>query len=170
MSSDRIKQALAEIDSFVPSNLAELEEFKIKFLGKKGLLGELFAAMKDIAAEEKKAYGLLVNEVKDKAEAKYKEAFEKFENATSSVESDLDLTLPGEPVSLGARHPISIVRNTIINIFSRIGYTIAEGPEIEDDWHNFSALNFPPEHPARDMQDTFFLEKDPCVHILQVCR
>ena len=155
-----IDKILEEARQFKAESKEEIEQFRIKYLGKKGALSELFMNFKGVPAEEKKEVGQRINQLKQFIS-------EKIESLLSdiSVESDQDesrdLSLPGPPFSTGARHPISIVRNEIISIFGRLGYTISEGPEIEDDWHVFSSLNFPPEHPARDMQDTFFIEKDP---------
>lgn len=149
-----------EVELFVPQNKEEFEQFRIKFLGKKGILADLFAGFKNVAPDQKKIVGQLINELKNKAENKlevYKDHFEQ-----KNVEyHNLDLTRSAEPIALGTRHPLSIVRNEITGIFSRLGFIVSDGPEIEDDWHNFSALNFPQEHPARDMQDTFFIQKNP---------
>lgn len=151
---------LHEIANFSATNREEVEQFRLRFLSKKGILAELFAAMKSIPAEEKKQYGAQVNELKQAAEAKLASFQEMLEAAADqAAATDIDLTLPAEPLTLGARHPISLIRERILQIFSRIGFTVADGPEIEDDWHNFTALNFPENHPARDMQDTFFIEQ-----------
>ncbi|MFZ7152737.1 MAG: phenylalanine--tRNA ligase subunit alpha [Bacteroidota bacterium] len=151
---------LHEITNFSATNREEVEQFRLRFLSKKGILAELFAAMKSIPAEEKKQYGAQVNELKQAAEAKLASFQEMLEAAADqAAATDIDLTLPAEPLTLGARHPISLIRERILQIFSRIGFTVADGPEIEDDWHNFTALNFPENHPARDMQDTFFIEQ-----------
>lgn len=151
---------LHEITNFSATNREEVEQFRLRFLSKKGILAELFAAMKSIPAEEKKQYGAQVNELKQAAEAKLASFQEMLEAAADqAAATDIDLTLPAEPMTLGARHPISLIRERILQIFSRIGFTVADGPEIEDDWHNFTALNFPENHPARDMQDTFFIEQ-----------
>jgi len=123
-------------------------------------LADMFALMKNIEPAERKNYGLQVNLLKQKTEAIFESFKEKFENVTTD-EKKIDITLPGEPMSEGALHPLSIIRNRIIEIFSAVGFTVSDGPEIEDDWHNFTALNFPEEHPARDMQDTFFIRKNP---------
>ncbi len=157
----QIKSHLTEVKEFGANNLDELEKFRIKFLSKKnGLLTDLFKQFKDVANEHKKEYGQLLNELKktvtQKIEAQKKE-LSKAQNNTQ----DIDLSLPYSDTHLGSRHPISLIRNEITEIFARLGYNISEGPEIEDDQHVFSKLNFPPEHPARDMQDTFFIEKDP---------
>jgi phenylalanyl-tRNA synthetase alpha chain len=156
--SDKIKELLAEVDNFKASSKEEVEKFRLKFLSKKGKLAEIFGEMKNIAAEERKEFGRQVNELKNKVEEKFNSLQETFADDSSESGKKIDLTLPAEPYALGARHPISIVRSRILEIFAHIGFTVAEGPEIEDDWHNFSALNFPENHPARDMQDTFFME------------
>ncbi len=156
----RIEAYLKEAAEYSVSNREELEQFRIRFLGKKGILSALFRDFKNVPPENKKEVGLRINQLKHYVQ-------EQIEMRSTSLtqgnrgKSSKDLTLPGPPLDMGSRHPISIVRQQIISIFSRLGYTISEGPEIEDDWHVFSALNFPPEHPARDMQDTFFVEKDP---------
>lgn len=137
-----------------------LEAFRIEYLGSKNVLKALFGAIKEVENTRKKEYGQLVNSVKQVAEAKYAEVKAGFEAAQESKGADFDLTAPGEPLDLGARHPISIVMNQIVDIFKRVGFTVAENREIEDEWHNFSALNTPDDHPARDMQDTFYLRDD----------
>ena len=156
-----IESYLVEIEAFSPKNKEELEQFRLKYLSKKGILTDLYAEIKNIAPEQRKDFGAAVNKVKTKAEEKIEKYKAQFEEAEVSSLTPNDLTRPGEPLSLGARHPLSIVRSEIIKIFNRIGFVISEGPEIEDDWHNFSALNFAENHPARDMQDTFFIEKNP---------
>ncbi|MCD4747365.1 MAG: phenylalanine--tRNA ligase subunit alpha [Bacteroidales bacterium] len=158
---EKIKQYLEEINSFSADNAEQLEQFRIKYLSKKGIITELFSEIKNVDKEYRKEIGLLLNELKKSSQEKINLLKQKFEISQEKGKSDLDLTLPADFVQLGSRHPLSIVRNEINKIFSRIGFTIAEGPEIEDDWHNFTALNFPEEHPARDMQDTFFIEKNP---------
>lgn len=155
---DKIKQIEKEIEDQVLDNLQDLEDFRLKFLSKKGLIPSLFTDFKNIAPEERKSVGLLINKLKEAATLKHNKSKEKLEQ-TDSVSSSEDLTRPGTPVFLGTRHPLSHVRNEIVSIFSRLGFTISEGPEIEDDDHVFSRLNFPPEHPARDMQDTFFIKR-----------
>jgi phenylalanyl-tRNA synthetase alpha chain len=154
-----IHQYTTEINTFQPADAAELETFRIRFLGTKGLIKDLFDQFKTVSAEEKRSFGKTLNEFKQLAEAKYQSLKEQLETQPEKVVSKDDLTLPGEGFQLGSRHPLSLVRNEIIDIFKRLGFIVAEGPEIEDDWHNFSALNFPQEHPARDMQDTFFISK-----------
>lgn len=156
----KIEKYLEEVQSFNANNLEQLEAFRIKFLSKKGLVPQLFADFKQVAAGDRKAMGQLINKLKTAIQEKIVELKQQLEMQSESRVSGMDLSLPTS-VSLGTRHPLSIVRNEIIDIFSRIGFNVSEGPEIEDDFHNFTALNFPPDHPARDMQDTFFIEKDP---------
>jgi len=138
-----------------------VEAFRLKFLVSKGIVKSLFEEFKTVSSEEKRVLGKVLNEFKQLAENKFKEASEQFENAADSGQSkkEGDLTLPGEGFQLGSRHPLSLVRKEIVEIFKKLGFVVAEGNDIEDDWHNFSALNFAPEHPARDMQDTFFVKK-----------
>ncbi len=155
---EKIKILSAEIENFAISNPQELENFRIKFIGTKGSIKELFNDLKSVPNEEKKEIGQLMNGLRMLAEDKFNQFKSNLEEASNKAES-IDFSRPGEDFSVGSHHPISLVRSEIIAIFNRIGYTVSEGPEIEDDWHNFSALNFPPEHPARDMQDTFFIEK-----------
>jgi phenylalanyl-tRNA synthetase alpha chain len=155
-----IDKILEEAGKFNPTTLEDIEKYRIRYLGKKGVLAGLFMDFKQLPAEQKREVGQKINQLKQYVSGKIDEMLVAFDKEAVNEEA-VDLTLPGEPIQLGARHPISIVRNQIIDIFGRLGYTISEGPEIEDDWHVFSALNFPPEHPARDMQDTFFIEKDP---------
>ncbi|PKP11338.1 MAG: phenylalanine--tRNA ligase subunit alpha [Bacteroidetes bacterium HGW-Bacteroidetes-4] len=155
----KIKELLEQTESFTISSLDELEQFRLKYLSKKGEIAQLFADFKNVPAELKKEVGFEINRLKQKAQEKYDQLKESFEETSASSDGS-DLTRPGEPLELGSRHPISLVRNEIISIFNRLGFTVAEGPEIEDDWHVFTALNFPPEHPARDMQDTFFIDKE----------
>jgi len=158
---DRIQKLIDEANSFTTNSAAELEAFRIKFLGKKGLLNDLFAHFKSVPNDEKKAYGQAINTLKSTAQEKVNSLKTSLENNNSNVSSLGDLTRPGEPINIGGRHPISLVKNQIIDIFSRIGFNVSEGPEIEDDWHNFTALNLPEHHPARDMQDTFFVQTNP---------
>ena len=157
---DRIEQLLEEVSAFKASKLDEVEQLRIKILGKKGELKELFNSFKTVAGDQKKEVGLLLNKLRNKTEEKIVELSSSFVQKEDEGDSFLDLSLPISDDNLGSRHPLSVVKNEIIEIFSRIGYSISEGPEIEDDWHNFSALNFPKEHPARDMQDTFFIDKE----------
>ncbi|MFM2189632.1 MAG: phenylalanine--tRNA ligase subunit alpha [Bacteroidota bacterium] len=151
---------LQEAQNFQAENKEQLDAFKSRFLGKKGVLNDLFANMKQVAPESRKSYGQEVNAIKHAAEEKISQFTALFENSESKSTSDIDHSLPGNWMPVGSMHPVTLVRNEILDIFSRIGFTVAEGPEIEDDWHNFSALNFPPEHPARDMQDTFFMDHE----------
>ena len=159
---DKIKALQEEIEKVVASSIDEVEELRIKYISKKGKIGLLFNDFKTVPPEQKKEVGQAINTLKNFALDKINALKDGFE-AGGSDNSGMDLSMPGEPLKLGTRHPLSLVKNEIIAIFSRLGFTVAEGPEIEDDWHVFSALNFPPEHPARDMQDTFFIEKDPDV-------
>jgi phenylalanyl-tRNA synthetase alpha chain len=158
---DKVTQLLEEVKTFTTENVDHLEQFRIRFLGRKGLLQDLFEEFKMLSAEQKKEAGQLLNQLKNLAQEKVNLLKETLDNSNSEEQVSLDLTKPAGFRDTGTRHPLNIVRNDIIRIFSRLGFTVSEGPEIEDDWHNFSALNFPPEHPARDMQDTFFIEKDP---------
>lgn len=155
---NRIEDIKAEITAYTIANKEELEAFRIKYLGSKGLMKSLFGELKTVPNEEKREVGQLLNGLRQFTQGKYDDLKEKLEEAEEDNVS-FDLTRPGDKVPLGSRHPLSLVRSEIIEIFNRIGFTVSEGPEIEDDWHNFSALNFPPEHPARDMQDTFFIQK-----------
>lgn len=157
----RVQELLDEVRAFQTGTKEELESFRIRFLGKKGVMNELFAAFKDVTPDQRKEFGQRLNELKNAAQAKIDELKSALESERLSGGSGIDLTRSPEPVALGARHPVSLVKNRIIDIFSRIGFTLSDGPEIEDDWHNFSALNFTEEHPARDMQDTFFVMRDP---------
>jgi phenylalanyl-tRNA synthetase alpha chain len=153
-----LEEIASEIRSYVINDSKQAEEFRIKFIGSKGLIKDLYAELKNVAADQKREFGQQINQLKNQADEKYNQAKENF--SESKLNSDkIDLTKPGFDESIGSRHPLSIVRSEIIEIFKKIGFAVSEGPEIEDDWHNFSALNFPPEHPARDMQDTFFIEK-----------
>lgn len=158
---DQIKEHIAQVNAFTAQNAADLEAFRIKYLGSKGLLKDFFAEFKNVPNEQKKEFGQVINLLKTSAEEKVKTLQESFENAQESRGIYGDLTRPGEPFSIGSRHPISLVKNQIIDIFSNIGFNVSEGPEIEDDWHNFTALNLPEYHPARDMQDTFFIQTNP---------
>jgi phenylalanyl-tRNA synthetase alpha chain len=157
---EKISHLIKEIESELIDNADKAEQFRLKYLSKKGVLNDLFEEFKTVANEQKKELGKHLNILKQKAQEKFDLAKEALENSSGSEVLNIDLTLPGEPFTIGSHHPISIVRREIIDIFSRIGFTVAEGPEIEDDWHNFTSLNFPPDHPARDMQDTFFIEDE----------
>jgi len=158
---ETIKEHIAEVKNFTADSKDALEAFRIKYLGKKGLLNDFFAEFKNVPNEQKKAFGQMVNDLKQAATEKVAELKNTLEANTDEKNKYGDLTRPGDPIELGARHPISIVKNQIIEIFSRIGFNVSEGPEIEDDWHNFTALNLPEFHPARDMQDTFFIQTNP---------
>jgi phenylalanyl-tRNA synthetase alpha chain len=157
-----IDRILEDARKFSARTKEEIEQFRISHLGKKGLIADLFKRFKDLPADQKKEVGQKINHLKQYVAEKI-ESMLADTGSEDGSEPEMDLTLPGPPLMHGARHPISIVRNQIIDIFNRLGYTISEGPEIEDDWHVFSALNFPPDHPARDMQDTFFIQKEPDV-------
>ncbi len=158
---DKIKEYIGEANAFSTDNKETLEAFRIKFLGSKGILKELFAEFKNVPNDQKKEFGQIINELKNAAEEKVKTIQDALESKVESAGLFGDLTRPGEPFKMGSRHPISIVKNQIIDIFSNIGFNVSEGPEIEDDWHNFTALNLPEYHPARDMQDTFFIQTNP---------
>ncbi|MBC9794336.1 phenylalanine--tRNA ligase subunit alpha [Sinomicrobium weinanense] len=158
---DKIKEYITEVEQFTSSDKEEIEAFRIRYLGKKGVLNDFFAAFKSVPNGEKKEFGQAVNHLKNAAQEKVNALKEALESQADQKSIYGDLTRPAEPIPLGARHPISIVKNQIIDIFSRIGFNVSEGPEIEDDWHNFTALNLPEYHPARDMQDTFFIQTDP---------
>ena len=155
---DRIDKLISEIEELQVKSKEQLEEFRIKYLAKKGILTAMFDDFKNVAVEEKKDVGKKLNELKIKVQERFNQLKEKFET-TEETSSEIDLTKPAEPIAFGSRHPISIVRIQIVEIFSRIGFTVKEDREIEDDWHNFSALNLPEDHPARDMQDTFFIKE-----------
>ncbi|WP_295126022.1 phenylalanine--tRNA ligase subunit alpha [uncultured Chitinophaga sp.] len=150
-----------EIAAFKPASADELEQYRIRFIGTKGIVKAIFGEMKQVPNEQKKEFGQVLNAFKQLAEGKYEEFVHLKDSGASAADAGLDLSLPAEPHPLGTRHPITIVRNKIVNIFERLGFSIAEGPEIEDDWHNFTALNLPENHPARDMQDTFYINQDP---------
>lgn len=155
----RIKQAIENLKYLSASTIDEIEQLRIQYLGKKGVMNDLFSQFKTVPNEEKREMGSLLNELKNAVQTKIDSLRERIEAKNEQQVQQEDLTKPACLVALGSRHPISLIRNEITEIFSKIGYTVEEGPEIEDDWHVFSALNFPPEHPARDMQDTFFVEK-----------
>lgn len=161
---EKIERVLIEVEKFRIEDKEQLEQFRLKFLIKKSELSELFTELRNVPAEDKRMVGAELNNLKNAAQDKFKEASEAIENNTGNVIADIpDLTLPVIPNELGTRHPLTLVRERIIEIFSRMGFNLSDGPEIEDDWHNFTALNFPENHPAREMQDTFFLEKNPDV-------
>jgi len=158
---DKIKELIEEAEAFKAQSTDEIEAFRIKYLGKKGLLNEFFAEFKNVANDQKKDFGQAINKLKTTAQEKVNALKEELESKEEVKGTYDDLSRPGEPIEIGARHPISLVKNQIIDIFSRIGFNVSEGPEIEDDWHNFTALNLPEYHPARDMQDTFFIQTNP---------
>lgn len=159
---EKINGYTSELNAFQPVSSDELEQFRIRFLGTKGIIKDLFDEFKTVSPEVKRELGKTLNEFKQAAEAKYQLLKEHFAGSELKDESlKQDLTLPGNGLETGSRHPLSLVRKQIIEIFKKLGFNVAEGPEIEDDWHNFSALNFPEEHPARDMQDTFFVSRSP---------
>ena len=158
---EHIHKLIEEAKAFNSQSLEEVEAFRIKFLGKKGVLTDLFASFKEVPSEQKKDFGQAINKLKGAAQDKVNELKRSLSNSVNDSAIFGDLSRPGEPFEIGARHPISLVKNQIIDIFSRIGFNVSEGPEIEDDWHNFTALNLPEHHPARDMQDTFFIQTNP---------
>ena len=153
----KINQLLQEVEALKAANAEELEALRIKYLSKKGAINDLMADCRNVAAEQKKEVGMRLNELKNKAQEKIAALKEQFESQDTGCD-DIDLTRSAYPIELGTRHPLSIVRNEIIDIFARMGFNIADGPEMEDDWHVFSSMNFAEDHPARDMQDTFFIE------------
>ncbi len=156
----KVKDHLKIVADFSAKSADELEQFRIQFLGKKGIMNDLFAAFKEVPGDQKKDFGQALNELKKAVQEKLDSSKSSFENE-QDASSGVDLSMPIINNNLGSRHPLSLVRNEIVEIFNRIGFNISEGPEIEDDWHNFTALNLPEEHPARDMQDTFFIQTDP---------
>ncbi|RYZ45219.1 MAG: phenylalanine--tRNA ligase subunit alpha, partial [Sphingobacteriales bacterium] len=149
-----------EIRAFEPKDAGELEAYRIRFLGTKGIVKQIFGEMKNVPPAEKKDAGQLLNAFKQLAESRYEE-FKHLQSAGKKKESGVDITLPGTPIPLGTRHPLRIVENQMLAIFGRLGFSIASGPEIEDDWHNFTSMNLPEHHPARDMQDTFYVSQNP---------
>ena len=158
----KIEQLHQVVNSWNATSNEELEAIRIKYLSKKGEISELFNQFREVPNEQKREIGQLLNQLRDTAQNRLNELKAVLEAQRQEADK-LDLTRTAEPIALGTRHPLSLVKNEIIEIFSRIGFTVAEGPEIEDDWHVFESLNFPPEHPARDMQDTFFIEQHPDV-------
>ena len=157
---DRIKKLLEEVSAFKANTKESVENFRLKYISRKGSISELFEELKKVSVEEKKKIGKILNELKQSAEAKLADLQASLENNETSS-TGIDLTLPSIPNTIGNLHPLTLTKNRIIEIFERLGFNVADGPEIEDDWHNFSALNFPDNHPAREMQDTFFIEKNP---------
>ena len=156
---EKVEQLVEKVKGFTPKSEEELNNFRIEYLGKKGFLNNLFASFREVPNEQKKDFGATINKLKQLVQDKIEEHKSSFETETQSSEIDLTKNIPSD--NLGSRHPISLIRNEIVEIFNRIGFTVSEGPEIEDDWHNFTALNLPKEHPARDMQDTFFIQTNP---------
>lgn len=156
---DRIKKILSEVELFSPKTIEEVEDFRLKYLSKKGLISSLFDDFRNVAVDQKKQVGVEINILKQKAVAKLDELKASL-TVSDSGKIEIDLSRPGDPINLGSRHPISLVKNEIVEIFRRIGFVVSDGPEIEDDAHNFGMLNFAPDHPARDMQDTFFISPD----------
>ena len=158
---DKIKEHISKVEEFNSENPSEIEAFRIEYLGKKGFLNQFFAEFKNVPNDQKKDFGQAINTLKNAATEKVALLKEALDSKQEEKGKYGDLTRPSEPIQIGSRHPISIVKNQIIEIFSNIGFNVSEGPEIEDDWHNFTALNLPEYHPARDMQDTFFIQTDP---------
>jgi phenylalanyl-tRNA synthetase alpha chain len=163
MMQDKIKEIYVQIESATIENAAQLEQFRVTYVGRKGVIAELFDQLKNVPQEDRRAIGAELNTLKNFAQDKFTEVQSAIESQHTSTtqQAPVDLTLPTYPYEMGSVHPLSIVRARIVEIFERMGFNLSEGPEIEDDWHNFTALNFPPNHPARDMQDTFFIEKNP---------
>ncbi len=159
---EKVEALKNEILAFSATNQNELEQFRLRFISRKSVVGELFNEMKNVAPEERKSFGQVLNELKNTAQDKFKELIASLEKGDNGFDENvIDPTLPPSDDKLGSIHPLTITKARIVEIFKRIGFNVSEGPEIEDDWHNFSALNFPENHPAREMQDTFFIEKDP---------
>ena len=160
---EKINDLLKKVEEFKPKTAAEIEEFRVRMLGRKGQLNDVLEEFKKVAPELKRELGQKINTLKNRAIEKINTLKTELENQQNTTDDSawIDMSRPGSNDPTGSRHPIALVKNQIVEIFGRLGYAVAEGPEIEDDWHVFSALNFPPEHPARDMQDTFFIEKDP---------
>ena len=159
---DKIKALLQEVENMKAANAEELEALRIKYLSKKGEISALMNDFRNVAADQKREVGKYLNELKETTQSKINELKESFENV-QTANDDIDLTRTAYPIELGTRHPLSLVKKEICDIFGRLGFSIAEGPEIEDDWHVFSSLNFAEDHPARDLQDTFFIQHNPDV-------
>ena len=157
---EKINELLNEIEGLHANSAEEIEALRIKYLSKKGSITSLMADFRNVPAEQKKEIGIKINELKNKAQEKINLLKSEFENIDTSADN-IDITRTAYPINLGTRHPLTIVKNEIVDIFSRLGFSLAEGPEVEDDWHVFSSMNFPEDHPARDMQDTFFIESHP---------
>ena len=158
---NKFKSHIKNVQNFETDSQIDLENFRIKYLGKKGIITDLFKLLKDIDQKDKKSYGKALNDLKKEVNNKIELISKKLKSQQKISNKDFDLSRPGFPFEIGSSHPISIVKNKIIDIFSKIGFGMSEGPEIEDDWHNFTALNLPKYHPARDMQDTFFIKSNP---------
>ena len=158
---NKIEAYKNEAGSTVAADAKAVEEFRIKWLGTKGIVKEIMGEMKNVAPEKKKEAGQLLNEFKTFIETKFQQLKEATENQQQGTSNQIDLSLPGDELPIGSRHPVTMMRNRIVSIFQRLGFAVAEGPEIEDDWHNFGALNLPEHHPARDMQDTFYIQQNP---------
>jgi len=158
---EQIEDYKKEIEKYTAAGEQPAEEFRIKWLGTKGIVKGLMSEMKNVPADKKKEFGQVMNDFKVFVENKYESLKETVSNRQPAISDQMDLTLPGDPIPLGSRHPVSLVKNRIVSIFQRLGFAVATGPEIEDDWHNFSALNIAENHPARDMQDTFYISQDP---------
>lgn len=164
---EKIKSHITEVENFTADQLDAVEQFRIKYLGKKGILNDFFSAFREIPNEDKKEFGQMVNTLKNKAQEKIDSLKEIIAEKVEEKGIYGDLKRPGQAIEIGSRHPINIVKNQIIEIFSNVGFNVSEGPEIEDDWHNFTALNLPEYHPARDMQDTFFIQTNPEKYLLR---
>ena len=162
MIIEQIKELLQQVENIKAANTEELEALRIKYLSKKGIISSLMNDFRNVPAEQKREVGMFINQLKEKTQNKINELKESFENAQAS-DNEIDLTRSAYPIELGTRHPLSLVKKEICDIFGRLGFSIAEGPEVEDDWHVFSSLNFAEDHPARDMQDTFFIHHSPDV-------
>ena len=156
----KINDILAEVPKLIAENEEQLEALRLKYLSKKGLVNQLMADFRNVAAEQKREVGMRVNELKDALQTRFNELKAQLAIAEED-HSDLDLTRTPYPIALGTRHPLSLVKQEIIDIFGRMGFSLADGPEVEDDWHVFGSMNFADDHPARDMQDTFFIESHP---------
>ena len=154
----QIEDIKKEITAAEAANAAALEEFRIKYLGTKGLVKQIMGEMKNVPNDQKKEFGQILNAFKIVAEEKF-EALQAGLGDSAETDTGMDFSLPGDPTPVGTRHPLNLVRNQMVSIFKRLGFAVAEGPEIEDDWHNFGAMNLPEDHPARDMQDTFYVEE-----------
>jgi len=155
----KLEDYISRVKKFSSQDSKEIESFKIEFLGRKGVINDLFSDFKNVPSDQKKEYGQKINELKNLTSKKYEDLKLGVKQSSKSITEDY--TKPGFPISSGSLHPITIIKNRIINIFSKVGFELSEGPEIEDDWHNFTALNLPKDHPARDMQDTFFIQQNP---------